>query len=549
VLLVQPEHILSFKLLGLEALISGKDSVGRTLSQMQHFFDKISRDIVDESDENFDVKFELTYTMGSQNPIDFSPQRWVLVQKVLGLAAKVTTDIQAKYPDSLELNITHTGGFPRIRILDESIGPVLMRAVAQRICDTGLEGFPNISRQTPNVRKAIFQYILQPKLTSMEIRDIESRFGAEFALKPLLLLRGLIAGGILVLSLQQRRWRVNYGLDYNRNPPTRLAVPYRAKDSPAARSEFSHPDVVIILTCLSYYYGGLKDDELFTAFEHLFMSDQGDSEYGAWIQSAPKIPRAFHQLSRVNIKDRDQCVEEIFPYLRYVKAVIDYYLSVILFPKEMREFPEKLSASGWDLAKAKEHPTTGFSGTNDSKYLLPLSIESLDLPEQQHTNVSVLKCLLRPENSVRDIRLESYRSQGFQSIADFLLRTVADSIPRIQVILDVSAQILEFDNLEVARNWLAMVPSAQADVVIFFSENEELSVLTRNGLIELFVTSPYAKHIASCLVFLDEAHTRGTDLRLPDDYRAAVTLGPNLAKDRLVQGIVVCHPRFRRTTS
>jgi hypothetical protein len=150
---------------------------------------------------------------------------------------------------------------------------------------------------------------------------------------------------------------------------------------------------------------------------------------------------------------------------------------------------------------------------------------------------------------VRDIRLESYQSEGFQSIADFLLRTVADSTPRIQVILDVSAQILEFDNLEVARNWLAMVPSAQADAVIFFSENEELSVLTRNGLIEPFVTSPYAKHIASCLVFLDEAHTRGTDLRLPDDYRAAVTLGPNLAKDRLVQGIVVCHPRFRRTTS
>lgn len=40
----------------------------------------------------------------------------------------------------------------------------------------------------------------------------------------------------------------------------------------------------------------------------------------------------------------------------------------------------------------------------------------------------------------------------------------------------------------------------------------------------------------SCLIYLDEAHTRGTDLKMPADYRAMVTLGPDLTKDRLVQG-------------
>jgi hypothetical protein len=30
----------------------------------------------------------------------------------------------------------------------------------------------------------------------------------------------------------------------------------------------------------------------------------------------------------------------------------------------------------------------------------------------------------------------------------------------------------------------------------------------------------------ACFVFLDEAHTRGIDLKLPSNYRAAVTLGP-----------------------
>ena len=55
-----------------------------------------------------------------------------------------------------------------------------------------------------------------------------------------------------------KRWRVNYGLDTTRTPSTALAVPYRSKDSPSPRSEFSHSDVVLILTLLSQYYGGLS---------------------------------------------------------------------------------------------------------------------------------------------------------------------------------------------------------------------------------------------------------------------------------------------------
>ena len=41
-----------------------------------------------------------------------------------------------------------------------------------------------------------------------------------------------------------------------------------------------------------------------------------------------------------------------------------------------------------------------------------------------------------------------------------------------------------------------------------------------------------------CLVYFDEAYTRGTDLKLSTKYRAAVILGPNLTKDRLVQGMI-----------
>ena len=89
----------------------------------------------------------------------------------------------------------------------------------------------------------------------------------------LLLLRGLIAGGVLAFSLGQKRWRVNYSLDSNRQPRTKLAVRYRAKDSPTPRLEFSYPDVIIVRTSLSYYYGGINNNDLFLAFLNLLKSD------------------------------------------------------------------------------------------------------------------------------------------------------------------------------------------------------------------------------------------------------------------------------------
>lgn len=67
IMLVQPEHLLSFKLMGIECLLNGQHDVGRSLLRTQHFFDNNARDIVDESDENFSVKFELVYTMGRYN--------------------------------------------------------------------------------------------------------------------------------------------------------------------------------------------------------------------------------------------------------------------------------------------------------------------------------------------------------------------------------------------------------------------------------------------------------------------------------------------------
>ena len=47
----------------------------------------------------------------------------------------------------------------------------------------------------------------------------------------------------------------------------RLAVPFRAADTPSDRSEYKQPDVAVVLTHLAYYRDGLTVAELKAALE------------------------------------------------------------------------------------------------------------------------------------------------------------------------------------------------------------------------------------------------------------------------------------------
>ncbi|KAK3349552.1 hypothetical protein B0T25DRAFT_548396 [Lasiosphaeria hispida] len=536
-ILAQPEHILSLKLLCVEAALS-RSPVANSLLALRHYLRNASRDIVDESDENFNIKNNLIYTIGSPKPINFGSLRWRLIQNVLEVAAEVAAEMYREHPEELEFKLTRDGRFPTIRIFDEAGATIFSDGVCRRICNGGLGGFPYTANQTPDTEDATVRYMLDPWLAGEEATRVEARFRANGLLEALLLLRGLVAHQLLSFTLRQR-WRVNYGRAYNRQPPTGLAVPYRAKDIPAPRSQFSHPDVTVILTCLSYYYGGLSDDELFSMLRRLYsLGAEGEREYLAWMESAPGnivVPSTFRRLDAIDLEDSKRCIDAVFPHLRHLKPAVDYYLSDILFPKEMKEYSQTLSESAWSMAEAKPEPTTGFSGTSDSKYLLPLGIRPLDLEEFRHTNISVLNRLLHPDNKLHNI--SSAISSPFRRDAlpaRELLHHIASYRPQVRAIIDVGAQILELNNTEAAHYWLTLTPAADASAVIFFNA-DELCVVTRDGNTELFLTSPYITNMAACLVFLDGAHTRGTDLPMPDDYRAAVTLGPALTKDQLAQ--------------
>jgi hypothetical protein len=307
--------------------------------------------------------------------------------------------------------------------------------------------------------------------------------------------------------------------------------------------EFGHPDIAITLTCLSYYYGGLTKDQVLLCFALLAKRDDPEMEYAQWIELEQDIPTKLRRLVGVNTEDKSQVDEFLMPLFSRNKGVVDFYLSQVVFPRAAREFPFKLPTSAWDLVETKENVTTGFSGTNDNRYLLPTSIIQEDPDFVPGTNALVLRHLLLPENDHYEC---TEGVNGERESATAFLERLVKKDPEIRVLLDVGAQMLELRNEELARLWLSLLPDASA--AVFVNDSDHLTVVTKDGILEPFILSPFSGQLETCVVYLDEAHTRGTDLKLPRDMRAAVTLGPKVTKDRLVQGMQIYYGKGRKLT-
>lgn len=529
ILLAQPEHILSFKLMGIERLTSGDFALASPLLQSQRWLESNTRDILDESDELLDVKFQLIYTLGTQRMMDGQPHRWLITQGIFDLIEKHASKLQKDYPSYIEVEYRTSSSFPTIRLLSEMISQVFINRIAHDVIDGQL---PNLNLETcpPSVRSAGLRFIQNRQISDNECRELARYVGQRQSLiQKLLLLRGLLAFGILLFVIRTKRWSVTYGLH-----PTRClsAVPYRAKGVPAPSAEFGHPDVAVALTCMSYYYAGLSNHQIRQAFELLQKFDDPSLEYSLWIKRCVDLPDHLCSWHAINLEDDQQCYGELFPALRYSKKMADFFMSNIVFPKEGKEFDEKLSTSGWDLVTKKGlHVTTGFSGTNDNRFLLPLSIFQRDLPELQHTSGKVLDYVLREEN----LRYHCARDdQGRQLSAAGLISYFHRLDSTIRVFIDVGAQVLDFTNYDFIKKWMEV--ACDVDAGIFFDEDDNVMVLTRDLKLEKLAVSSFQNRMDRCVVYLDEVHTRGTDLKLPANVRAAVTLGPNLTKDRLVQG-------------
>ncbi|XP_031629745.1 uncharacterized protein LOC116344981 [Contarinia nasturtii] len=538
VILTLPEYRLSFQLKTYESSCKGD------LENAQHFLEAHKwlnaniRNILDESDAILQPKYQLIYTVGNQLSLDGGSLRWTICQAVLKRVRELIPELHKIYGnEKIEFDHNYVpnakiSGFTQLvrrfdvftpcRLFAEDVYDRLKSQLIEEFIHSKLKDIP--FTETNERAKEILGVLMNERDISVEkFNEIIAGF-SDNETNAIMILSGLLRFDVLKLILT-KRWRVNYGV--NPKSARKMAIPYKAKDVAAEMTEFGHPDVAICLTHLSYYYSGLTDEQMYEVFRVLDNQQNAKDIYESWVKKVPEpllgIDPTIKFYSGINLSDPKQR-SVVFPLFRFSMYVIDFWLSHMVFPREAKTFEKKLMSTAWDLVSDRfTHTTTGFSGTNDTKRILPLPIVQNDLPELIETN-----------DRVRDVLLQqSYKSLTANiSGRDILNQLTDEDIP---VLLDAGAMMLELNNQEVATEWLKMVAEDEYDAALYFDTNDLLMTIDRNGIITEFDNSVYRDKLNKCIVYLDDVHTRGTDLKFPIVWRAAVTLSGDITRDKTVQ--------------
>ena len=295
-ILALPEHMLSFQLSGLQELSNGHIQQAAFMMRLQDWLMKKCQNILDECDHMLAVKTQLIYPSGAQTMVDGHPVRWKLVQDLLKLVKVNLGSLRRNFPKSIEVIERSQGTFPTIYLLTSQVKEALMRHLTDSIIkgEGGLLPIDGCSRDeiasvNSFLRDAQFAKATALKLAGVFKENSDSR-------QRLLLLRGLLIHKILLLGLS-KRWNVQYGIDTRRDP---IAVPFKGKGIPSDQAEFGHPDVSIILTCLSFYYSGLNLPQFQQTLTQLVKSDDEPvREFDSWIRDVKSFPDSLRSWSSI----------------------------------------------------------------------------------------------------------------------------------------------------------------------------------------------------------------------------------------------------------
>ncbi|KAK1971591.1 hypothetical protein LY78DRAFT_688890 [Colletotrichum sublineola] len=546
VMVCQPEHNLSFMLSGLQRLLDNRMPEAGPMINVQTWLRTRCRDILDESDYTLAVRTQLIYPSGSQMTVDGHPHRWRIAQDLLRLVDHHCYSLANAFPNSIEVVRRARGGFPLLFFLRSDVEEALVQRLTGDVL-RGIGGILPMQNLDAAERLAVRDFLVNERPREGTLQRIRQLCPDRPSVRQTIyLLRGVLLNRILMMTLK-KRWNVQYGLHPLRDP---IAVPYHAKGVPSEQSEWGHPDVAILFTCLAFYYDGISIAQLTQSLEHLLKSDDPSSEYDKWILTSDDFPDSLRAWNSINVDDSLQ-LADIWRALRYNVVAIDYFMNNFVFPQHAKQFKVKLQSNGWDIplfsvnengqrtgsqgsegiannAYFSSALTTGFSGTNDNRTMLPLTIKQEDLSGLSHTNAEVLTYLLHDRS--RECR-KIIGPRGARASESDLLHELKRR--EIKILIDAGAQILEMDNEALAKQWLTIDSAAPA--ALFFDKSNKPTIVQRSGRITPLLGSPYADDLSRCLVYLDEAHTRGTDLKFPPSARGALTLGLGQSKDHTVQ--------------
>ncbi|KAJ8606838.1 hypothetical protein CTAYLR_009177 [Chrysophaeum taylorii] len=554
---VAPEHRLSLRLKWIE-LWHATDPPG----EQREVLESLSRlekdleyfDILDESDEILSHKYHLVYAMKAQQRLPAGDARWTIVEELLMKVLLLAPEAEAMGIIAERIVSKHPGGFDQIRLLSDTGGgggggggggkkwlcDRLARDMFEPPLPYSIRNFEKV-RHNDDDLDAIMSFVTDvenfdvAKLRTVTQNLSQQQF--ESLLDQLLTLRGMLAYGLLESSLV-KRCRVDYGIDRRRR---RVAVPFRACDTPSDRAEYAHPDVQICRTVLAYYATGLKPDDVKEAFRKLLTlapTAQRDEYNKGWFKLSyvgmtQEESGKLDDVSKIDLDNASQ-FDVLVKIYRYNMRAINFWLNNCVFPVETKQFPYQIMANAWDLSDNPSNRVIGFSGTSDNKLLLPCHVK------QGVPNVESLRAT--------DGKMVSliFHNDSLSTVGQPVAESVLEHAVAHQTValIDAGALMAGFTNRQVALKILELLELQQNQVgssssssssslegVVFFEEN---SWLVRSGDREWpLATSPIPESRA--FVYFDESRCRGADMKLAPDAVATLTVGPGMRKDKLMQ--------------
>ena len=442
------------------------------------------------------------------------------------------------------------GALDRIRLLPgeelEGHRADLIQKLTQSVTRNPSHRMRWISQIDHGVRQKIVQFMTDPTTSldefERQIKVLPTYWIDQFTdtkCNQLLALRGLLAYGILEHGLT-RRHRVDFVINRstkNGDQKSPVAIPFRACDTPAERSEYAHPDILILFTQLADYDDGLSEKEFKDAVHALLQTGPTaqEAEYQSWFDSSASQMTQDEQNELDSVKKVDvsnsQMFWLMFKYYKYNMKTIDLWHSSLVLPMEKMQFPGRLVSNFWNLADNAQKNVIGFSGTNDNRLLLPLQvIQSTPLiPQLEAANGKMLALFMR-KSALTCLKIDQHSSHS-----DTVLSTAVNA-PRCAALIDAEALMAGLSNQQVAEHLSALLTeknSALKRAVFFDDGRNAWSFRIHTGYIWLLENSPVQEKDA--FVYFDESRCRGADMKLSMYVVAALTIGRGMCKDKLMQ--------------